>query len=85
MLRTKAYREVQVQQKQKEQKEEQEILHYYRQMLDQEQAKQAAILRPSLPLEDKDPIDVDKTSTISFTLKVRPGGNNEHTYKKTQR
>ena len=85
VLRTKAYREVQVQQKQKEQKEEQEILHYYRQMLDQEQAKQAAILRPSLPLEDKDPIDVDKTSTISFTLKVRPGGNNEHTYKKTLR
>ena len=54
-------------------------------MLDQEQAKQAAILRPSLPLEDKDPIDMDKTNTISFTLKVHPGGNNDHTYKKMLR
>ena len=53
--------------------------------MEEEQVKRSAILHPSLPLEDKEAIDVDKTSTISFTLKVRPGGNNDHTYKKTLR
>ena len=51
----------------------------------EDKTTQQLLMKPSLPLVDKEPIDVDKTSTISFTLKVRPGGNNEHTYKKTMR
>ena len=69
----------------KKRQEEREVLEYFGKMLEEEKNKKAAMLRPSLPLEEKEPIDVDKTSTISFTLKVRPGGNNEHTYKKTLR
>ena len=60
-------------------KQEQEVLEYFGKMLEEEQVKKAAILRPSLPLVESEPVDVDKTSTISFTLKVRPGGNNNHT------
>ena len=85
VARAQVYSEAQAKIQQQRRQEEQEILSYFRTMLDQDQAKKAAIVRPSLPLEDKDPIDVDKTSTISFTLKVRPGGNNDHTYKKTLR
>ena len=47
--------------------------------------KKGALLKPVLPLIDTSPIDVDKTSMVVFTLKVRPGGSNEHTYKKTIR
>ena len=66
----------------KKRKQEQEILEYFGRLIDEESARKAAILKPSLPLVETDPVDVDKTSTISFTLKVRPGGNNDHTYKK---
>ena len=41
------------------------------------------LLRPSLPLVEKSVAAPSKVSTISFNLKVRPGGNNDHTYKKT--
>ena len=75
----------QEQQLQEERKREQEVLQYYSRKMSEEKNNQNLLLKPSLPLIDKDPIDVDKTSTISFTLKVRPGGNNEHTYKKTMR
>ena len=69
-------------QKQEEDKAERQ---YWRNMLDEQQKMKTVLLKPSLPLEEKDPIDVDKTSTISFSLKVRPQGNNEHTYKKILR
>ena len=44
--------------------------------------KKGSLLKPVLPLVDTTPIDVDKTSMVVFTLKVRPGGSNKHTYKK---
>ena len=56
-------------QKQEEDKAERQ---YWRSMLDEQQKMKAVLLKPSLPLEESDPIDVDKTSTISFSLKVRP-------------
>ena len=43
------------------------------------------ILRPCIPLIDTTPIDVERTQMISYTLKIRPGGANDHTYKKTVR
>ena len=69
----------------KKQQEDKEERQYWRTMLDEQQKMKAVLLKPSLPLEESDPIDVDKTSTISFSLKVRPQGNNDHTYKKILR
>ena len=85
MTQVQVYTVKQAQQVLKQRKQDQEELSYWAKIMAEEQVKRAAILRPSLPLEDKEGIDVDKTSTISFTLKVRPGGNNDHTYKKTLR
>ena len=42
-------------------------------------------IRPSIPIEDQEPIDVDKTQLITYTLKIRPGGSKDHTYKKAVR
>ena len=42
-------------------------------------------LVPCLPLVDEEVIDVDKTFLVSFSLKIKPNGSNEHTYKKTVR
>ena len=70
---------------QKERVQKQEILDYYKQKMSAEEATQKLLIKPSLPLVEEGVIDVDKTSTISFYLKVRPNGHNEHTYKKTIR
>ena len=56
---------------------------YYEQVMSDEQATRALLLKPSLPLVEEKRDAPRKTSTIGFTLKVRPGGNNDHTYKKT--
>ena len=85
MQQAQIYSVKQAQEAIKKRQEEREVLEYFGKMLEEEKSKKAAMLTPSLPLEEREPIDVDKTSTISFTLKVRPGGNNEHTYKKTLR
>ena len=42
-------------------------------------------LVPCLPLVDEEVIDVDKTFLVSFSLKIKPNGSNEHNYKKTVR
>ena len=42
-------------------------------------------LTPCIPLEDNEPIDVDRTQLITYTLKIRPNGANDHTYKKALR
>ena len=64
---------------------EQEFAKYYQDKMAAEQATQKLLIKPSLPLIEDTPIDVDKTSTISFYLKVRPNGPNDNTYKKTLR
>ena len=46
---------------------------------------QPSFLNPCIPLEDNDPIDVDRTQLITYTLKIRPNGANDHTYKKALR
>ena len=45
--------------------------------------KKGALLKPAIPLVDNTVIDVDKTELVTYTLKVRPNGPNEQTYKKT--
>ena len=61
-----------------------DILKTYRMVIDSNPARQS-YLRPCIPLEDEDPIDVDRTQLITYTLKIRPNGGNDHTYKKVLR
>ena len=61
-----------------------DILRTYRMVLDS-QAARVNYLRPCIPLEDQEPIDVDRTQLVTYTLKIRPGGGNDHTYKKVLR
>ena len=44
--------------------------------------KRGSYLKPCIPLVDTEPIDVDKTSLVEFTLKVKPKGQKDQTYKK---
>ena len=47
--------------------------------------RKGLLLKPCIPLIDTTPIDVDKTQLVTYSLKIRPGGANDHTYKKTVR
>lgn len=47
--------------------------------------RKPVLLKPCIPLVDTTPIDVDKTQLVTYSLKIRPGGANDHTYKKTVR
>ena len=85
VTKTQAIAEQQRKKNLKKLEEAREEKQYWRSMLDEQQKMKTVLLKPSLPLEESDPIDVDKTSTISFSLKVRPQGNNDHTYKKILR
>ena len=60
----------------------QEILATYRVILNNMTSNQPSFLHSCIPLEDQDPIDVDRTQLITYTLKIRPNGANDHTYKK---
>ena len=67
---------------QEQQQADQEEAAYYERIMTDEQATRALLLKPSLPLVEEKRDAPSKISTIGFTLKVRPGGNNDHTYKK---
>ena len=58
-----------------------DILQTYRTIMSNN-IRDDGFIKPSIPLEDQEPIDVDKTQLITYTLKIRPGGSNDHTYKK---
>ena len=62
----------------------QEILSTYRTIMDAIPSN-SNYLRPCIPLEDTEVIDVDRTQLLTYTLKIRPGGGNDHTYKKVVR
>ena len=62
-----------------------EILFTYRMVLDNMARNHPSYLQPCIPLEDQEPIDVDRTQLITYTLKIRPNGANDHTYKKALR
>ena len=47
--------------------------------------KKGVKIVPCIPLQDNEVIDVDKTSLVSFSLKIRPNGSNDSVYKKTVR
>ena len=72
-----------LQQLQRRQDQDQEERVYYSQIMSEEQATKMLLLRPSFPWVEESAAAPSKVSTISFNLKVRPGGNNDHTYKKT--
>ena len=72
VTKTQAIAEQQRKKNLKKLEEAREEKQYWRSMLDEQQKMKTVLLKPSLPLEESDPIDVDKTSTISFSLKVRP-------------
>ena len=47
--------------------------------------KKGMQLVPCIPLQDNEVVDVDKTSLVTFQLKIRPNGSNDSTYKKAVR
>ena len=75
-------------QQQQEQEHQQAIWKSYKQAAgmkpgDKDNQNKAIKLQPCLPLQDHEVIDVDKTSFVSFSLKVKPNGNSDSIYKKT--
>ena len=68
---------------QQQQQQDQEEREYFARAMSNEHATKMLLLKPSLPLVEEAVSTPSKVSTISFNLKVRPGGANDHTYKKT--
>ena len=73
------------QQRLEQQQRQREFDQAYAKMMEEAIPRQGVIAQPCIPLVDDTVIDVDKTSLVGFTLKVRPGGGNDHTYKKSVR
>ena len=68
VTKTQALAEQQRKKTLKKSEEAREEKQYWRSMLDEQQKMKTVLLKPSLPLEESDPIDVDKTSTIAGNI-----------------
>ena len=68
----------------KEEEEEKEYQEAMK-MMENSIPKKGIQLVPCIPLQDNEVVDVDKTSLVTFQLKIRPTGANDSTYKKTVR